>query len=644
MKKLLFLFIATSGVTPAMAQGQSPNYLPDSLLSRWVIDVNLLGGFGNQNFNTQNSAANYPNGLNLNTGKLTYKQGDAFGGDAQVGFFFGKKRHWGIGAGFMYLQQQGFANLDNYHVEYQAYDGAGNTFRQVVTGNNVSENVTSTNLNIPLVLKYKNRFSKHWGFTADAGALVNLQMNNAYTSNASFNYEAIYKLTQTAEGTVSSYDNSPIPAASDWMITKAEYLKNNPNGNVADYFNAKRALGYSVGEGLTPTSRSGNVNYNMGSVGFLVQPSMNYFLSDHVALNLGVYYMMQPFKNNAQNEYHLTEGIGTYSSSLNNVTTVVNQSYGANIGVRFFLGKKSEPLSISSIDQAPPTQCGVCDASMAIHGLFPNQPVTVDYSLNGAQATQFTGTVAPNGDVTITNLCAGNYTNIVARIKRKDAMGKPQTISDPHVIISSQTTLNPTAPGATDGSVTFNGFYTDKLVTINYNLNGSPQAAFSAVVPANNTVSITGLGEGVYTNVVAAVNTCTVNGNDFTLVAPVPPPPDAPAVTIEKKGISTPILFDWNKSTIHKDSYHILDDAAAEMKNDRSMVITINGYTDTTGTSAYNKTLSIERANAVKRRMIELGIAPDRLKIIGHGSKSPAESNKTSEGRREDRRAIMKEQ
>jgi OOP family OmpA-OmpF porin len=111
---------------------------------------------------------------------------------------------------------------------------------------------------------------------------------------------------------------------------------------------------------------------------------------------------------------------------------------------------------------------------------------------------------------------------------------------------------------------------------------------------------------------------------------------------IEKQGISTPILFDWNKATIHKDSYSLLEEAAAEMKSDKTITITINGYTDTTGTDDYNKTLSVERAEAVKKHLIGLGISPSRLKIVGHGSKSPAESNNTAEGRKEDRRAIMK--
>ncbi len=249
MKKLLFLLIAAGGSASAIAQSSTPGYSADSLLSRWVLDINLLGGIAGQDLTTASSVANYPNALNMNTGQLKYKNGYSFGADAQLGFFFGEKRHFGFGTGIMFLQQHGDASLDNYHVEYQATDGAGNIYRQLVTGN-VKEEIVSSMINIPVVLKYKNRFSKHWGFTADAGALVNMNIKNAYTTHASFDNEAIYKFVSNEEGGKTSvYDNSPIPDPNDWMITKAEFLKNNPTGNLQDYFNAKRASGHQCWTG-----------------------------------------------------------------------------------------------------------------------------------------------------------------------------------------------------------------------------------------------------------------------------------------------------------------------------------------------------------------------------------------------------------
>ena len=192
MKRILLLMAGFAAIS-AGAQGQKP-YTRDSSLSRWVIDVNFLGGGVTQTYTAPNTSANYLNSLNANTGKLGFANGAAFGGDAQLGFFFGHNRHWGIGTGVLYLRETGNTTLDNFHVEYQSTDANGNTFRQLVTGSGINEKMTIDNFNIPLVLKYKARFSKHWGFAADAGALFNLQMKNGYKTNAAFDYEAIYKL------------------------------------------------------------------------------------------------------------------------------------------------------------------------------------------------------------------------------------------------------------------------------------------------------------------------------------------------------------------------------------------------------------------------------------------------------------------
>ena len=652
MKKIIFLLAAAYSTVPAIAQESKRNYHADSLLSRWVIDVNLLGGGASQMFTSANTDANYPNSLNTNTGQLKYRNGYSYGGDAQLGFFFGKKRHFGIGAGIMYMQQNGDAVLNDYHTEYEATDGAGNVYRQVVTGNDVREQVVSTNINVPLVLKYKNRFSKHWGFTADAGALFNLEMKNAYTTYANFDYGAIYKFAESTDGgTVSVYDNAPVASSNDWFITKGEFLKNNPNGNYQAYVDAKRALGYNVGEGLSPGTRTGKTSYTTGSVGFILQPSFAYYLSDNVALNFGVYYMFQPFKNNAQSGYRLTDGMGTYNSTMNNVTASVNQQYGINLGVRSLFGKKQTPLVITSADRFAPTQCGLCDGSIMLHGLTPNEPVTVDYSLNGAQPTEYAATVQPDGAVKIANLSAGNYTGVTAKIKRKKAATADIMIAAPVMTISNISPINPTVKGTCDGSAAFNGLYAGKNVTVNYNLNGAPQPAFSGIVNAGNSVNLTGLCEGTYTNIVASIGTCTANGKDFTLVAPAPveapkPLPETDAsttITRTRNGenISAPILFDFDKSTIHKSSYAELNEAAREMKKDKKSTITIDAYTDKIGTKEYNQALSVRRAEAVKDYLTKKGISPRRLKIKGYGEKYPVAPNNTAEGRREDRRATM---
>ena len=154
------------------------------------------------------------------------------------------------------------------------------------------------------------------------------------------------------------------------------------------------------------------------------------------------------------------------------------------------------------------------------------------------------------------------------------------------------------------------------------------------------TVVLNNLCEGTYSNVVAMINTCTANGTDVTLTAP-PPPPPAPDTMVQLPDISQPILFNFNKTTVHKSSIPLLEEAAQEMKADPNAILTVNAYTDAIGSKAYNQKLSVRRAQSVKSHLKQLGVSPKRVKTVGHGKSDPAQDNSTPEGRAQNRRAIM---
>jgi len=653
MKKLFFLLIAFGGAWSAIAQGPSSQstdghkrkFAPDSVLSHWVVDINLLGGFLTQNITTANTLGNYNNSIASvsNIGTVKFTNGMSYGFDAQLAYFFGKKNNFGIGVGFNYLAQQGDATLDNFHVEYQSTDIHGNTFRQLITANGpIDEKMTITNMNIPLLLKYKHRFTKRIGIMADAGALFNLQIKNSYSSNAAFDYEAIYRFTGSGDNVTAVYDNSPTPATSgDIYYTKAEHTNKNPNQSLADYFNqTHNVLGYNVGLGVKPNNNSGSVSYATGSVGLLIRPAVNYYLSDVVALNLGLYYIYQPFNNTVNNNYKLTDKLGDYNSFLNSSTSTNSQSYGLNIGLRIYIGKKNEPLVITSVDALAPSYCGACDGSMVLHGLFPDQPVAVNYTVNGASQPAYSGTTAPDGSLRITSLCAGTYSDIHATVGKKHATTEAVMLNNPPMKITSQNSTNPTANAACDGTITLYGLHAGQNISVAYQLNGNQMTPFTGVVSQNGSVTLTHLCEGNYTGIVATSGKCTATLSDIiTLSAPPPPPPPAPPV--EEVKVSTPILFELNKTVIHPSSYPVLNRAVELLTADKDSYIIVDGYTDITGKPAYNKALSLRRAKAVKAELMRMGISAKRIKIVGHGAKNPSADNGTTEGRMQNRRAVM---
>lgn len=64
----------------------------------------------------------------------------------------------------------------------------------------------------------------------------------------------------------------------------------------------------------------------------------------------------------------------------------------------------------------------------------------------------------------------------------------------------------------------------------------------------------------------------------------------------------------------------------------------IVGHTDSTGSEAYNQTLSERRAQAVVDLLIDLGVNPERLESWGEGESNPIADNTTAEGRAKNRR------
>jgi outer membrane protein OmpA-like peptidoglycan-associated protein len=66
--------------------------------------------------------------------------------------------------------------------------------------------------------------------------------------------------------------------------------------------------------------------------------------------------------------------------------------------------------------------------------------------------------------------------------------------------------------------------------------------------------------------------------------------------------------------------------------------VLVEGFTDSTGSSAYNQELSDRRATAVRTALTAMGIAADRVAIRGYGEAYPVAGNDTAQSRQMNRR------
>jgi outer membrane protein OmpA-like peptidoglycan-associated protein len=69
--------------------------------------------------------------------------------------------------------------------------------------------------------------------------------------------------------------------------------------------------------------------------------------------------------------------------------------------------------------------------------------------------------------------------------------------------------------------------------------------------------------------------------------------------------------------------------------------IEVRGYADSTGGVAYNEALSLRRAEAVRKVLVERGVKDAQVLAIGMGQKEPVASNTTPGGRAKNRRVEL---
>ncbi len=123
--------------------------------------------------------------------------------------------------------------------------------------------------------------------------------------------------------------------------------------------------------------------------------------------------------------------------------------------------------------------------------------------------------------------------------------------------------------------------------------------------------------------------------------APTPTPPAPPVVSNSKITFLADALFDFDKSVLKPEGIAKLNDLIGKLKQINTEVIIVVGHTDNIGTAAYNKKLSVRRAEAVKAYFMKNGIEASKVFTEGKGFAEPVSSNKTSTGRAINRRAVI---
>lgn len=168
----------------------------------------------------------------------------------------------------------------------------------------------------------------------------------------------------------------------------------------------------------------------------------------------------------------------------------------------------------------------------------------------------------------------------------------------------------------------------DKKTAFKFN---TTDGAFEKEVPKLGWYMITASAEG-YLNATDSVELPNEDSSpalrDLYLI------PIEIGVTVRLKNI----YFDFDKTTLQKQSFVELNKVVEFLKQNPSVEIEIAGHTDSKGSDDYNLNLSQGRSQSVVDYLISQGIDSYRLTAHGYGETKPIDTNDSDAGRANNRR------
>lgn len=102
------------------------------------------------------------------------------------------------------------------------------------------------------------------------------------------------------------------------------------------------------------------------------------------------------------------------------------------------------------------------------------------------------------------------------------------------------------------------------------------------------------------------------------------------------------VTFDVGSYTLKPQFRATLDKVAESLRQYPDSLIDVYGHTDSTGSDAFNQTLSENRARTVANYLTSQGVSAARVRSQGFGETMPVADNTTEEGRARNRRVEIK--
>ncbi|MGB3585307.1 MAG: OmpA family protein [Tunicatimonas sp.] len=109
----------------------------------------------------------------------------------------------------------------------------------------------------------------------------------------------------------------------------------------------------------------------------------------------------------------------------------------------------------------------------------------------------------------------------------------------------------------------------------------------------------------------------------------------------EKSFDENTVFFNLNSSELLPTSYSDLKGSVDLLQENPNLYVEVVGHADDSGGKDYNLKLSIERAQSVKKFLLNQGVEERRIITYGKGSTQPITNNSSPDGRKQNRRVVI---
>lgn len=167
-----------------------------------------------------------------------------------------------------------------------------------------------------------------------------------------------------------------------------------------------------------------------------------------------------------------------------------------------------------------PTTCGGADGNFTLSGLTAGTVYSLSYTANGNAVAPADRTADANGQITVGNLAAGNYTLINVSLNGCPGTPANVTLTNAAAPVYTITSTNPTTQGGQDGSFTIGMTTPNTGYEYTYTVDNWTTWSGFTFSDANGNLLFSDLGAGVYTNIIITLNGCASAPMTVTLNNP----------------------------------------------------------------------------------------------------------------------------